>query len=83
MPAPRRFDQVILATHSDQSLALLQTPSREEQETLGAIRYQPQPRRAAYRHVGAAATRQGLGRLELRTRAPALMPKRRGCACTI
>jgi predicted NAD/FAD-binding protein len=35
------FDKVILATHSDQSLALLQSPSREEQETLGAIRYQP------------------------------------------
>jgi len=35
-----RFDKVILATHSDQSLALLQTPTRDERETLGAIRYQ-------------------------------------------
>ena len=35
------FDKVILATHSDQSLALLHSPSREEQETLGAVRYQP------------------------------------------
>jgi predicted NAD/FAD-binding protein len=35
------FDKVILATHSDQSLALLQAPSREERRALGAIRYQP------------------------------------------
>jgi predicted NAD/FAD-binding protein len=36
-----RFDHVVLATHSDQSLALLQRPSRAESEVLGAIRYQP------------------------------------------
>jgi predicted NAD/FAD-binding protein len=35
------FDKVILATHSDQSLALLQAPSRDERRALGAIRYQP------------------------------------------
>ena len=35
------FDKVIMATHSDQSLALLQAPSGEERRTLGAIRYQP------------------------------------------
>jgi predicted NAD/FAD-binding protein len=35
------FDKVILATHSDQSLALLQAPSNQERQTLGAIRYQP------------------------------------------
>ena len=34
------FDQVVLATHSDQSLALLAQPSAEEQAVLGAIRYQ-------------------------------------------
>ncbi|HWS04435.1 MAG TPA: FAD-dependent oxidoreductase [Burkholderiaceae bacterium] len=34
------FDKVILATHSDQSLTMLQTPTRNECETLGAIRYQ-------------------------------------------
>ena len=34
------FDQVVLATHSDQALALLAQPSREEQAVLGAIRYQ-------------------------------------------
>jgi len=35
------FDQVILATHSDQALRLLADPSPEEREVLGAIRYQP------------------------------------------
>ena len=34
------FDKVILATHSNQSLALLKTPTRLECEVLGAIRYQ-------------------------------------------
>lgn len=34
------FDQVILAVHSDQALALLSDPSPAEQEVLGAIRYQ-------------------------------------------
>ena len=36
-----RFDHVVLATHSDQSLALLRQPSTAETEVLGAIRYQP------------------------------------------
>ena len=36
-----RFDQVVLATHSDQSLALLRQPSADEAQVLGAIRYQP------------------------------------------
>ena len=35
------FDKVVLATHSDQSLAMLQAPSAAEQHALGAIRYQP------------------------------------------
>jgi len=35
-----RFDQVVLATHSDQALALLRRPSTEERRVLGAIRYQ-------------------------------------------
>ncbi|MDP3700823.1 MAG: FAD-dependent oxidoreductase [Hylemonella sp.] len=37
----QRFDQVVLATHSDQALALLRQPSTEETRVLGAIRYQP------------------------------------------
>jgi predicted NAD/FAD-binding protein len=36
-----RFDQVVLAAHSDQSLAMLGQPSVAETEILGAIRYQP------------------------------------------
>lgn len=36
-----RFDEVVLATHSDQSLALLAEPSAAERAVLGAIRYQP------------------------------------------
>ena len=35
------FDKVVLATHSDQSLAMLQAPSQAEQRSLSAIRYQP------------------------------------------
>jgi len=38
---PERFDHVVLATHSDQALALLRQPSADEQRVLGAIRYQP------------------------------------------
>ena len=36
-----RFDKVVLACHSDQSLALLAEPTPAERLTLGAIRYQP------------------------------------------
>ena len=35
-----RFDEVVLACHSDQSLALLTDASRAEAQVLGAIRYQ-------------------------------------------
>ncbi|MFY2762508.1 NAD(P)/FAD-dependent oxidoreductase [Arenimonas sp. MALMAid1274] len=35
-----RFDQVVLACHSDQALALLADPSDAEREVLGAIPYQ-------------------------------------------
>ena len=35
-----RFDKVVLACHSDQSLALLDEPTPAERLTLGAIRYQ-------------------------------------------
>jgi predicted NAD/FAD-binding protein len=36
-----RFDEVVLATHSDQALAMLADPSDREHELLGAIPYQP------------------------------------------
>jgi predicted NAD/FAD-binding protein len=36
----KRFDQVVIATHSDQALALLSNPSARERQVLGAIPYQ-------------------------------------------
>jgi hypothetical protein len=36
----QRFDQIVIACHSDQALALLDDPSPAEQEVLGAIGYQ-------------------------------------------
>jgi predicted NAD/FAD-binding protein len=39
--AAERFDQVVLATHSDQALKMLEDPSDRERELLGAIAYQP------------------------------------------
>ncbi len=36
-----RFDALVLATHSDQALALLDTPTDAEGRLLGALRYQP------------------------------------------
>jgi predicted NAD/FAD-binding protein len=38
---PEVFDAVFLACHSDQALHMLGTPTRVEEEVLGAIRYQP------------------------------------------
>lgn len=38
--APQDYDQVVIATHSDQALALLRDPSPAEREILGAIPYQ-------------------------------------------
>ena len=36
-----RFDAVVLATHSDQALALLEAPSAEDRRLLGSIAYRP------------------------------------------
>ncbi|MBN1529138.1 MAG: FAD-dependent oxidoreductase [Thermoleophilaceae bacterium] len=38
---PLRFDEVVLAVHSDQALAMLADPTPAEHDVLGAIRYQP------------------------------------------
>ncbi|HEV2873877.1 MAG TPA: FAD-dependent oxidoreductase [Thermoleophilaceae bacterium] len=38
---PEAFDEVIVAVHSDQALAMLSDPSAAEAEVLGAIPYQP------------------------------------------
>lgn len=37
----QRFDEVVLATHADQALAILSDPSEREREILRAIPYQP------------------------------------------
>jgi predicted NAD/FAD-binding protein len=37
------FDDVVLACHADQALALLEQPSAAEQTLLGCFRYQPNP----------------------------------------
>jgi predicted NAD/FAD-binding protein len=34
-----RFDRVVIATHADQALALLETPTAQERAVLGAFRY--------------------------------------------
>ena len=36
-----RFDEVVMATHSDDSLAMLADPNDAEQRALGAVAYQP------------------------------------------
>jgi predicted NAD/FAD-binding protein len=38
---PVPFDHVVVATHSDQALALLGDPTERERRVLGALRYQP------------------------------------------
>jgi predicted NAD/FAD-binding protein len=38
---PVAFDHVVVATHSDQALALLGDPTERERRVLGAFRYQP------------------------------------------
>ena len=38
---PDPFDHVVVATHSDQALALLGDPTDRERRVLGALRYQP------------------------------------------
>ncbi len=59
------FDEVVIATHSDQALAMLADPSDAEREVLGAIPYQ---RNEAVLHTDASLMprrRTRLGELEL------------------
>jgi predicted NAD/FAD-binding protein len=49
--APERFDQVVIATHSDQALAMLRDASERERRVLGSIPYQ---RNEAVLHTDAA-----------------------------
>ena len=63
-----RFDAVVIATHSDQALALLADPSERERELLGAIPYQQQRGGAAHRSLAAPAAPARVGELELPSR---------------
>jgi predicted NAD/FAD-binding protein len=56
------FDQVVIAAHSDQALAMLQDPTDAEKEILGAIPYQDNH---AYRRIDFTAQKGRLGQLEL------------------
>jgi len=71
----RRFDRVLIATHSDQALRLLDAPTDAESALIGAVRYQPNravlhrderlmPRRkaawASWNYVGEAAQDGGI-----------------------
>ena len=38
--APERFDEVVIAAHSDQALSILDDPTPAESQILGALRYQ-------------------------------------------
>ena len=72
---PERFDTAVVATHSDQALALLADPSDAERSILGAIRYQENhtalhtdtsilpTRRAAWASWNYHIPRQELGRV--------------------
>jgi predicted NAD/FAD-binding protein len=72
-----RFDQVVLACHSDQALELLGAPTRAERDILGAIGYQPNE---VILHTDARVMPQ-------RPRAwaawNALIPREPGTACTV
>ena len=62
---PERFDHVVVATHSDQALALLSDPSPSERAILGAFRYQAEHGGVAHRRAHAPAAPARLGELEL------------------
>jgi predicted NAD/FAD-binding protein len=72
-----RFDQVVLACHSDQALELLAAPRRSERDILGAIGYQPN---RVILHTDTSVLPQ-------RSRAwaawNALIPREPGTACTV
>jgi len=72
-----RYDQVVLACHSDQALELLGAPTRAERDILGAIGYQPNH---VILHTDASVMPQ-------RPRAwaawNALIPREPGTACTV
>ena len=62
---PEDFDAVVLAAHSDQSLAMLADASQAEREILGAFAYQTERDGLARRSVAAAPLPSCLGLVEL------------------
>jgi uncharacterized protein len=72
-----RFDQVVIAAHSDQALRMLAAPTRKEKEILGAIDYHPNmatlhtdtallpPQRKAWASWNYVIPRDPLGRVAL------------------
>jgi predicted NAD/FAD-binding protein len=72
-----RFDQVVLACHSDQALALLAQPAADERELLGAIGYQ---RNATVLHTDASVLPRN-GRAWSAWNA--LVPAEAGSQCTV
>jgi predicted NAD/FAD-binding protein len=76
------FDKVVLATHSDQALALLAQPSAAERAVLGAIRYQPN-RAVLHTDTSVLPTRRAAWAAWNYERAPAQRPRiGPRCACT-
>ena len=70
---PERFDEVVVATHSDQALRMLADASDREHELLGAIPYQPNEAVLHTDTPAAAAPPPRVGELEL---PPARRPAR-------
>ena len=73
------FDEVVLACHSDQALALLADASHAERARARRHPLPAEPRRAAHRHVAAAARRRARGRPGTTKRARAA--RRRAAVC--
>ena len=65
-----RFDRVVVATHADQALALLEDPTADERRVLGALRVHDERGRAPHRLVVPAAR-------AARARVVELPPRRR------
>ena len=62
---PERFDEVVVAAHADQALALLADASDREHAILGAIPYQPNEAVLHTDSPAAAAAPARVGELEL------------------
>ncbi len=69
--APERFDEVVLACHADQALAMLGDPTAAERAVLGAIRFHQSRADPAQRRAPAAATARRARELELASVDPA------------